>query len=133
MGWAFLLATMFAQWPILSKASGLHGHWVAVIVLIGSCIGGIGPIAHQLQHLPTPTPKQAAIVLLAGLINGAAMYFYPVKVADPTIPTAAFITTAIAAMVIMTIVFTALADWQLPEMKTLVGAAIICVGLYVLM
>lgn len=132
IAWAFVIAAMFSQWAIVSKATGVHGLWVAVLVLIGSCIGGIVPIAPKLHTLPAPTLKAALIVVAAGVVNGAAMYFYPVKLSDPSVPTGPFITASMAAMVVLSIVFTALVEWQLPSLRLVLGALVICLGLVVI-
>lgn len=132
IAWACLIAAMFSQWPIVSKATGTHGLWVAVLVIIGTAIGGMVPIVPKLHTLPTPTLKAALIVVAAGVVNGVAMYFYPVRVNDPMIPTGPFVTASIAAMVIASILFTALLEWQLPSLRLVAGALVIGLGLIII-
>ncbi len=55
----------------------------------------------EFQNLIVFTPKAILLILIAGALNGAAVYAYSLKAADKTIPTAAFIATVCVFMAVI--------------------------------
>lgn len=103
--WALGIASTFVSWPILGKYSQASGAWINTIVLVGSAIGGIVLAYPNMKGMPLPTTKALILLLVAGLLNGAAVYFYAVKAVDPLIPSVPFIMTVTVLMVMTTPIF----------------------------
>lgn len=103
--WAFGIGAVFVFWPALAKYSQASGAWVNTIVIIGSAIGGVGLAYSSLRGQPVPTSNALLILLVAGILNGAAVYFYAMKVSDPQIPTAIFVMTVTIAMLVVAPMF----------------------------
>lgn len=129
--YAFGIGSAYALWPIIGRYSGAPGIWINTIVIIGSAIGGIALAYPSMKEQPSPSMNAIWILLFAGLVNGAAVYFYSIKAADPHVPMNAFIVTTIIVMVVMTLAFNFLLNGVVPSMKQGLGlgAAILAVAL----
>ena len=99
--WAFGIAFAFSIWPILGKASGAGAAWVGTLVVSGSLITTLFFGAKEMVSGPMFTTKALLILVVAGLVNGVAVYYYSSKSIDPAIPTGAFITTTVVLMAMM--------------------------------
>lgn len=105
--WAAGIAFAFTVWPIIGKFSGASGAWVGTLVVAGTLVTTLIFGAKDMIHGPMFTMKALVILALAGLVNGAAVYYYSVKAVDPVVPTGIFVTT----MVILMAVMSPLVDW----------------------
>ena len=129
--WAFGIASMFTLWAPVGKISGLPSAWIALLALTGSMIGGGVPALWNINTSAAVDPKFILLLFLLGAVNGIGMYFYPIKVTDPAIPAAAFMTIVIVAMVIMTALFTCLLTWQLPSLRLVIGIGVMIAGIVI--
>ena len=129
--WAFGIGSAYAFWPIIGKYSQASGEWVNTIVVISSTIIAIGLAFSSVKEQPLPTLNAFAVLLLAGLLNGAAVYFYSMKATDPQVPTGAFIMTTIVIMVAMAPLFNYLLNGVALSLKQLagLGAAALAIAL----
>ena len=130
--WALGIASAFVIWPVLGKYSQASGAWVNTLVLVGTAIGGISLAFPNLRGHPTPTSTAVAWLLIAGLLNGAAVYFYAVKAVDPQVPTGAFIMTVIMSMVILTPVFNYLLNGDVLSVRQWFGLCAALLAIYLL-
>lgn len=121
--YAFGIGSAYALWPIIGRYSGAPGIWINTIVIIGSAIGGIALAYPSMKEQSLPGIHAVWILLFAGLVNGAAVYFYSIKAADPHVPMNAFIITTIIVMVVMTLAFNFLLNGIVPSMKQGLGLA----------
>jgi drug/metabolite transporter (DMT)-like permease len=83
----------------------VSGAWVALIVLAGSLVGGMGVALLDTQRQPAPPVIAIVVLLVVGCLNGAAVYFQAMKVSDILVPTVSFIVTIIIVMLVMTPVY----------------------------
>ncbi len=131
---AVLIAFCFAGWPVVSKYSGAPGVWVGVIVTIGGALATLtfSFLSKQMSVLQLPSIKAIVILVIAGALNGTAFYFYSLKVADPKISTAVFITIV---AILMTVI-APLLDWALngvvPNLQKTFGYAFAALAIYLL-
>ncbi|MFA5996226.1 MAG: hypothetical protein WC790_00675 [Candidatus Paceibacterota bacterium] len=121
--YAFGIGSAYALWPIIGRYSGAPGTWINTVVVIGSAISAIALAYPSMKEQSLPNMNAIWILLFAGLINGAAVYFYSVKAADPHVPMNAFIITTIVIMVVMTLAFNFLLNGVVPSVKQGLGLA----------
>lgn len=126
--WAFGIGTVFVFWPVLGKYSQVSGAWVTTIVIVGSTIASIG-FSYSSLNGPMPTLGASGILLIAGMMNGAAFYLHSIRVTDPRIPTGPYIMAVIITMVVMTPLFNYLLNGVMLSVKQWLGlgAAILSV------
>jgi drug/metabolite transporter (DMT)-like permease len=105
--WAWGLASAFTLWPMIGKSLQVSGPWVSAIVILMSTVAGLGLAYGDMHAAPVPDIKKILILCAAGILNGAAFYYYGVKANDPAVATGQFAMALILMMVIMTAVF----DW----------------------
>lgn len=129
--WAAGIALAFVAWPILGSKSGVPGAWMGILILIGSVIGNTIVGTKDIIESPLFTWKAFVIVVMAGIVNGIAVYYYGAKSADPNIPTGIFVTTMVVCMV----VFAPFVDYFVKgttiSLKEIAGIAVICLGIYI--
>jgi drug/metabolite transporter (DMT)-like permease len=99
--WALGIGTSFVLWPIVGKYSQATGAWVNTLVIIGSTVGGVAFAYTSIRVQPLPPLYACLILLAAGALNGAAVYFYSMKAVDPQVPTGQFIMMVVIMMVIL--------------------------------
>ncbi len=128
---AFGIATMFILWAPVAKISGLPSSWIVLLAIAGSTVGAGTPALWNIEGWHYSYVKFAALIFVLGVINGIGMYFYPVKLVDPSVPAVTFMTTVIVAMVIMTALFTSVLMWQVPSPRLLVGISLMIVGIVI--
>jgi drug/metabolite transporter (DMT)-like permease len=129
--WALGIASAFVFWPIIGKYSQASGAWVNTLVIVGSMIGGVYLAYPAMQDQPLPTITAFGWLLLAGVLNGIAVYFYSLKAVDPQVPTGAFIMTVIISMLVLTPLFNYVLNGDILSIKQRfgLGTAIITVFL----
>jgi drug/metabolite transporter (DMT)-like permease len=101
------IAFGFTTWPILGKFAKTTGSWTGTIALGTSAI--MAAFLFRREFISPPTEKAFIILVIAGIINGIAVYFYAKKATDPEISTAVFL---VIVSVFMT-VWAPLIDWGL--------------------
>jgi len=119
-------------WPVLGKYSGASGAWITIVILVGSAIGGIGPAFPETRGQVMPTTTAFGWLLLAGLVNGVAVYFYAVKAADPQVPTGPFIMTLIVLMVMLTPLFNYLLNGDVLSVRQWLGLGMALLAIFLL-
>lgn len=91
----------FAFWPVISGWSGVSGAWSITLVLIGSLLGNSFLAGKTLYVNPAPTSiLSVALVTIAGIINGVALYYYGGLIESKSIPVAVIIGIVMGATVI---------------------------------
>ncbi len=131
---AILISFCFAVWPVVSKYSGAQGAWVGVIVAVGSASATfiLSFLSRQITTLQSPSIKAIVILVTAGVLNGIAFYFYSLKIADPKISTAAFMTIVAILMIVMASIL----DWALngviPDTQKTFGYCFAATAVYLL-
>lgn len=130
--WAVGIAFAFTVWPILGKVSGASGAWVGTLVVAGTLITTLIFGAKDMVQGPLFTLKALVILALAGLVNGAAVYYYSVKAVDPGVPTGIFVATMVVLMALMA----PLIDWMVNgntiNAKQIAGLGAAVVAIYLL-
>lgn len=130
--WAAAIAVAFVAWPIVSGKSGVPGAWVAALVIIGSLIGTLLIGARDIIASPPLTWKSAAFLIVAGIINGIALYYYGMKAADPMIPVGVFVTTMVICMAISGPIISWLVNSESVSLQQIGGILFCVAGLYLL-
>ncbi len=97
---ALFIATGFVSWTIIASYSKVAGGWVGVIVaaatsvMLGLCS------TREIMNTPPPSGKALQILVVAGLVNGLAVYLYAQRIANPNVTT--FVVTVSVLMVVCT-------------------------------
>ncbi len=130
--WAAGIAATFVAWPVIGKYSGASGAWIGIIVVAGSLVTTAIFGLKELTSGPMFTLKALVLLVMAGLLNGAAVYYYSVKATSTAIPTGVFIVT----MSIMMVIFAPILDWLLNgnalSIRQCAGIAAAVVAIYLL-
>ncbi len=90
---AIVIAFGFVGWPIVGSYSRAHGSWIGMLAISSTALAFAGLSFRQLISVTPPNTKAIIMLLVAGVINGGAVYLYTDKIADTTVPTAAFVAT----------------------------------------
>ena len=132
--WAFIVALAFVVWPTIGKYSGASGEWVATTVLLGSTLIGLAFSYPEMRHQPLPSARAFALITIAALVNGYAVYMYSMKATDPAIDTGTFIAIMTIMMVVLGLVISALLTGQIITFRQWsgIGAAIVAIWLIAL-
>ncbi len=99
--WAFAIGCGFVLWPIAGKFLGMNGSWVTTIVVVGTSLSALALASQSAMASGVPSIRSCLLLLIAGVVNGVALYFYSVKAADPLVSTGVFITTVTTVMLVM--------------------------------
>lgn len=130
--WAAFIALAYALWPILGKWSNASGYWVNTLVVGASFLPVALLSANQLIKTPINGSKAIVLLVLAGLMNGFAVYVYGMKATDKTVPTGAFVMT----VSILFFVVAPIIDWKLNgttlSTKQMFGVCMAGVAVYML-
>jgi len=130
--WAALIAASYIAWPLLGKWSGATATWVSCLVTAGTLIGTFTLNANRLIKEPVCSLRAITIVLIAGVVNGVAVYFYSYKVNDQTVPAGVFLMTVYIFMV----VYAPTLDWLLNgttlSARQFCGLGVALVAIYLL-
>lgn len=128
---AILIALCFAGWPIIGKYSQSSGAWVATLVGAGTALA-IALLSSRQLSSSTPTAKAFAILAIAGVINGTAVYFYAVKTSDLAVPTGIFV----LVVAVLIACWAPLLDWALNgtiiSLRQTLGLACATMAIYLL-
>lgn len=130
--WATGCAFVFSLWPLAGKISGLHPAWIAVYVLIGSLVGGGVPSLLKATSVEGPTVPLALLFLGLGALNGLGMYFYPIKLGDPSVAAGPYVVTVMVGIVLISLILSSLLFSEVPSLRQFVGAAAIVFGIWLL-
>lgn len=129
---AALIAFGMVCWPMLSKVSGTPAAWVTTLVLIGTLIGNLAVGWNDMAKSPLFSPWSFGIMMVAGLVNGVAVYYYGAKSADPTIPSWIFVASINIMMVVFAAVLGSVVGWSLPTLRQLSGIILAGIGIYLI-
>ena len=89
---AVLTALTFSLWPIMAKYSGATFAWVNLLLYTGGLIS-VSVMGHRRLTTEHVTVRAVVILIIVGLVNGLAVWFYTVKAVDKEINTALFMVT----------------------------------------
>lgn len=95
----------FAAWPVALNKSGVVGAWPAIIVVMATALSQTLCSLRGLSQFPPAS--WLLLFILAGAINGVAVYRYARLAASSVIPVGVLVTLVSALM----IVFGVLLDW----------------------
>mgnify|MGYP000918095625 FL=1 len=130
--WAAFIALAYALWPILGKWSNASGQWVNTLVVGASFLPVAALSANQMIKAPLTSPKAFVLLVLAGIMNGFAVYVYGMKATDEKVPTGAFVMT----VSIMFFVVAPIIDWIMNgttlSAKQMFGVGMAGVAIYML-
>ena len=129
---ALLIATAYSGWPIIGRFSGLTGGLVGVLACTGTLFAVSIMSAKEFSGLSAFTLKSILLMLVAGAINGTAVYFYSVKAADKTISTAAFIAIVCIFMVLVAPLQHWLLNGEVPTWRQVIGFGLAGLAVYFL-
>lgn len=132
MLWAFLIATAFVGWPIIGKYAGAGGQWVTTTVLVGSTLVGIGFSLPALRQQPLPSFTGFALMMIAGLVNGYAVYEYSLKTSDSAIPTGTFIAVMTIMMVVLGMASSAVLTHETVSLRQMGGVALAVLAIWLI-
>ena len=130
--WALGIASAFVLWPILGKFSQASGAWINALVIIGTAFSGIGLSYPVMKGQPIPSVHALGWLIVAGVINGAAVYFYATKAVEVGVPTGVFIMTVIILMVVMTPVFNYLLNGEILSVRQWAGLGAALLAIFLL-
>ena len=124
------IAFGMVSWPLLAKASGTPAAWVTMLALVGTVLGNLAVGWHDMADSPLFTLKSLAIMLVAVLVNGVAVYYYGAKSVDPNIPSWNFVAAINIMMVIFATCLGSAIAWSFPSLRQVFGIALACIGIY---
>lgn len=127
---ACLISLAFSSWPIFGKYMKAPGIWVGILVSLGTTVTMVVLSLKPVATHGLPTTKIGLVFLGFGVLNGAAIYMYSLKIADPTVPTAVFVVMISVGMV----VFGSLLGWiilgQVPTRDQIFGYGLAVIAIY---
>lgn len=77
-----IVGLFYGGWPVLAKWSGAKPFWIAFAVALMTALF-IGAIGHKGFATPIPTGKMLMLLMVAGLMNGVATWYYGSLVGTP--------------------------------------------------
>lgn len=124
------IAFGFTAWPVFGRFANSASSWMATIALGMTAITVAFLSRHEFSS--APNFKAVMILVVVGVMNGAAVYFYAKRVADPEVALAVF-------LVLVSIFMTAWApflDWVLngsaPSLRQIAGFVCAATTVYLL-
>lgn len=129
---AFLVATAFVSWPIVGKYAELSGGWTTALLLFFSAIAGVLFALPAMRAEALPDTKGVMILAVAGLMNGAAAYFYAMKTADPDIATGSFVVIVLVGMILIGTMLSFFLNDEAFTMRKTAGVALAMLSVYLL-
>jgi len=128
---AVFVAVAFAAWPLIGRASKATGPWLSVLVMCGSALIVTAMAAPQLSN--PPSGRALALVALAALANGAAVFVYAARTADPAVPTGAFlVTVSVLQVTAVPLLAWLMPGGQMPTLRQAAGFACAAAAVYLL-
>jgi len=106
---AAFIALGFVSWVIVGSYSKASAGWVGTIVMGFTAIVVALLSGKQLMSGQLPGMKAITYLVIAGVINGIAVYLYSLKATSPLIPTGVFVVIVSVLMA----VFAPCVDWIL--------------------
>lgn len=128
----FFIAIVYDTWGLLGKYTGATGPWMSAIVFLGTFIGAFAMSAPGVMSSPAPSLGGVALLLLAGILNGVAVYVASVKMVDPSIPSAIFFITLLVLMVVLTPFISWLLNGETLTPRQWLGVLVACLAIYLL-
>lgn len=128
---AIFIAFGFTGWPIIGNYSKVNAGWMGSVVMISTALA-LGAMSYKDLCIETPGSKAIVLLSVAGLVNGLAVYFYSVKVADANVPTAAFIVTVSTLMVVAASVLNWAINGAVPNHSQFLGFGLAIAAIYFL-
>lgn len=129
---AVFIAFGFVSWPIIGSYSRVCGGWVGTVVIISTAITVAMFSLRQLSNISVPNSKAMILLIIAGIINGLAVYIYSSKVADVTVPTAEFVVIVSIFMVVIAPLLNWLLNSAVPNFYQTLGFAFAIAAIYFL-
>ena len=129
---AFFSAFGFIQWPIFCGSLRIHPAITAAAVMFMSGIILVSIIPKSLFYLSYFSWKSIVAMVVCGILNGLAVYFYIVKVADKNINAAAFIATVSIFMILEAPMLTWIVKGESPSVNHIIGYVLAIVAIYFL-
>jgi len=129
---AIFIAFGFVGWTIIGSYSRACGSWIGTIVMLSTAAAVALLSSKQLINVVAPNGKAWILLLVAGVINGVAVYLYSNKIADITVPTAAFVVTVSILMVVIAPFLNWLINGAVPNYHQTLGFGFAAIAIYFL-
>ncbi len=129
---AALIAFGMVSWPLMAKVSNTPAAWVTTLVLIGTLIGNLVVGWNDMVKSPLFSMWSFGIMMVAGVVNGIAVYYYGAKSADPTIPTWALVASINILMVGFAALLGSAISWSFPTLRQFAGIILAGIGIYLI-
>lgn len=129
---AFLIATTFVGWPIMSRYCGQNAAWSGSIVFFFTAITPILFSSTTLLRTPAPDSKSLMILSAAGILNGLGVYFYSQTLEKVGDQSGTFIVTVSIAMVMVAPILSYLFNGETLTTKQFAGLACAVSAVYLL-
>lgn len=129
---AALIAFGMVSWPLLAKVSNTPAAWVTTLVLIGTLVGNLAVGWNDMVKSPLFSSWSFVIMMIAGVVNGIAVYYYGAKSADPTIPTWVFVASINIMMVVFATLLGSVIAWSFPTPRQFTGIILAGIGIYLI-
>jgi len=129
---ALFIAFGFVGWPIVGSYSRVCGGWVGTVVLTSTAITVAMFSFRQLNSIPVPNTKAMILLLVAGIINGLAVYLYSSKITDTNVPAAVFVVMVSILMVVVAPLLNWLLNDAVPNFQQTLGFGFAIVAIYFL-
>jgi hypothetical protein len=129
---AVFVALAFAAWPLLGREARVSGAWMASVVMGGSAMLIVLMSSSQLAT-GMPTSRAWWLLGVAAIANGAAVYVYASRAADPTVPAASFIVlVSVLQVTAIPLLAWALPGGLAPTMRQAAGFVCAAAAVYLL-
>ena len=129
---AALIAFGMVIWPLLAKISGTPAAWVTILVLIGTLIGNQAIGWNDMVKSPLFHSWHFGIMMVVGIVNGIAVYYYGAKSVDPTIPSWIFVASINIMMVVFATLLGSVIAWSFPSFRQVAGIILAGIGIYLI-
>ena len=129
---AVLIALGFTSWPIAGNYLKACSGWVGTIVMMATAVVVALLSIKQFSTVPALNVKAILLLIIVGIINGVSVYLYSVKVADATIPTAAFMVTVSILMAVSAPFLNWIINSAVPNPQQVVGFGLAAAAIYFL-
>ena len=129
---AIFIAGGFVGWPIVGGWSQASSGWVGVTVCSMTTITLLLLSFGQFGSDPVPSARSIAVLVVAGVVNGVAVYYYTARTTDPSTPTAAFVVLVSVCMVICAPLLAFIVAGSVPTSRQMIGFAFAIPTIYLL-
>lgn len=129
---AVCVALAFAAWPLLGREARVTGAWMASVVMSGSSVLIVMLSSSQLAT-GMPTGRAWWLLGAAAIANGAAVYLYASRAADPAVPAASFIVlVSVLQVAAIPLIAWALPGGLAPSLRQAAGFVCAAAAVYLL-